>query len=93
MQVGHVCKTPIILFGELWRPLLRWMNEEVLARGLVDASDLAGVFHVGDTPQRVVDLIVRLEADRSREGASCFNFRKYRVDGTLLDEAGGEGTD
>ena len=80
VQVGHVCGTPIILFGGIWRAFLRWMNEEVLARGLVNASDLEGVFHVEDSPRQVVDLIHRLREDRSRTPGACVNFRKYRTD-------------
>lgn len=92
VQVGHVCRIPIILYGSLWRQLLRFMNDEILARGLVDAADLEGVFHVAGPPQRVVDLVARLEEDRSRSPDACVNYRKYRVDGTPLDEGeDGEG--
>jgi uncharacterized protein (TIGR00730 family) len=91
VQVGHVCRTPIILFGGIWRPLLHWMNAEVLARGLVDASDLDGVFHVEDSPGQVVDLVRRLREERSRTADTCVNFRKYRTDGSLLEEAGETG--
>lgn len=91
VQVGHICKTPIILFGEVWRPLLRWLNEEVLTRGLIDATDLEGVFHVKESPQSVVDLVRRLERDRTGSGEVCVNYRKYRIDGTPLDDEGGPG--
>lgn len=87
VQVGLACKTPIILFGEIWRPLLRWLNEEVLRRGYIDAADLQGVFLVEDSPTQVVEVIRRLAEDRSREGGTCENFEKYRVDGTVIAEA------
>lgn len=89
VQVGHVCRTPIILFGEVWRPLLRWLNAEVVARGYVDAADLQGVFLVEDGPQQVVDLVRSIERDRARNGAGCVNFEKYRVDGSSFDEGPG----
>jgi hypothetical protein len=79
MQVGHICLTPIILFGEIWRPLLHWLNEEVLARGFVSPSDMTTVFHVA-SPRAVVDLIHRIHDDRSRDGEACVNFEKYRVE-------------
>ena len=78
VQVGHICKTPIILFGDLWHPLLHWLNAEVLRRGFVGAEDLEGVFHL-DSAAGVVDLIRRIHEDRSRDENVCVNFEKYRV--------------
>ena len=81
VQVGHVCRTPIILFGEIWRPLLHWVNDTVLRRGFMSPEDLEGVFHL-DSPARVVDLIRRIQEDRSRQPDRCVNFEKYKVDAT-----------
>jgi hypothetical protein len=78
VQVGHICKTPIILYGEIWRPLLHWLNEEVLRHGFISAEDLQGVF-VLDSVQGVVELIHRIHEDRSRSENVCVNFDKYRV--------------
>lgn len=80
VQVEHICETPIILFGDLWRPLLRWLNEEVLRRGLMSPTDLNYVFHLASVPG-VVDLVRRIREDRSRLPEACVNFDKYRVDG------------
>jgi len=78
VQVGHICKTPIILFGDFWRPLVHWLNEEVLRRGFIGADDLQGVFLL-DSPSEVVELIHRIHEDRSRGASICVNFDKYRV--------------
>ena len=78
VQVGQVCQTPIILFGELWRPLVHWLNKEVLRRGFIGADDLEGVFLL-DSAAGVVDLIRRIHEDRSRGANVCVNFDKYRV--------------
>lgn len=81
VQVGHICKTPIILYGDLWRPLLRWLNEEVLRRGFMSPEDMLGVFHL-ESAAGVVDLIRRIQEDRSRTKDACVNYEKYLVDGT-----------
>ena len=78
VQVGQICRTPIILFGEIWRPLLHWINEEVLRRGYIGAEDLQGVFHL-ESAAGVVDLVRRIHEDRSRSADVCVNFDKYRV--------------
>lgn len=78
VQVGHICRTPIILYGEIWRSLLRWLNEEVLRHGFIGAKDLDGVFHL-ESVTGVVDLVRRMHEDRLRGGNICANFEKYRV--------------
>jgi uncharacterized protein (TIGR00730 family) len=78
VQVGQICQTPIILFGGLWRPLVHWLNAEVLRRGYIGAGDLEGVF-LRDSAAEVVDLIRRIHEDRSRSTDRCVNFEKYRV--------------
>ncbi len=78
VQVGHICWTPIILYGEIWRPLLHWLNEEVLRRGFMSAGDLQCVFH-RDSATGVVDLIRRIHEDRSRTANVCVNFDRYRT--------------
>ena len=78
VQVGHICKTPIILYGDIWRPLLHWLNEEVLRRGFISVEDLQGVFVLDSVPG-VVELIHRIHEDRSRSANVCVNFDKYRV--------------
>jgi uncharacterized protein (TIGR00730 family) len=78
VQVGQICRTPIILFGELWRPLMHWLNAEILGRGYISARDLDGVFLI-ESPAEVIDLIHRIHDDRARSGEVCVNFEKYRV--------------
>ena len=41
-------------------------------------DDLQGVFLL-DSPAGVVDLIRRIQEDRSRGASVCVNFEKYRV--------------
>ncbi len=79
VQVEHICETPIILFGDLWEPLLVWMKQEVLARHLMDTKDMRMIFHISD-PEQVVAMIGTLYSDRATTEHICSNFRKYRVD-------------
>lgn len=78
VQVGVVCRTPIILFGKIWRPLLHWLNQDVLRHGFLGPADLQGVFHL-EEPAAVVDLIERIHEDRQRSGDDCVNRDTYRV--------------
>jgi uncharacterized protein (TIGR00730 family) len=40
LQVGFMTERPVILFGEMWRGLVEWMNREMVPRRLVNPEDL-----------------------------------------------------
>lgn len=77
-QVKHLCETPIILFGDLWTGLLRWLENEVLFRQLFAKEDMNNLFHL-TSPQEVVSLVKKIHDDRSKAEHLCHNFEKYRV--------------
>lgn len=78
-QVQQICETPIILYGEIWTGLLRWLETEVMPRKLFDRKDMHMLFHVIE-PTQVVDLIIRIHRDRPQSDHVCTNFSKYRRD-------------
>ena len=40
LQVKHLRDRPLILGGQMWPPLIEWMNEYMLERGLVNSPDM-----------------------------------------------------
>ena len=40
LQVKHLRDRPLILVGKMWPPLVEWMNEHMLERGLVNSPDM-----------------------------------------------------
>lgn len=46
VQVHHVPKMPIILHGEMWHLVRRWVREEMLPRELISPEDLDFVYNV-----------------------------------------------
>lgn len=32
MQVGHICKVPIIVYGDMWQTLVAWVDEYIVSR-------------------------------------------------------------
>lgn len=48
MQTGKTKRVPIILIGrEFWEPLSQWLNDELIAHGLIDKESLE-LLHVTD---------------------------------------------
>jgi len=83
VQVENICETPIILFGSIWTNLLKWLEQEVMAKQLFDKAEMRMLFHVIE-PDDVVELIKKIYDDRLEDGNVCTNFMKYRQ---ILDAA------
>jgi uncharacterized protein (TIGR00730 family) len=85
-QVERICETPIILYGEIWRNLLFWLENEVLARNLFEKKDMHMIFHVTEPPH-VVELIKKIHDGRMKSEHVCTNFAKYRLE---MEELSGQ---
>lgn len=79
VQVQEICETPIILYGDLWTPLVEWLRTEVLRRGLFDSQDMDHIFHLLSVDE-VLQLIKKIHQDRSEMDHVCVNYNKYRVE-------------
>ncbi|NTW51860.1 MAG: LOG family protein [Chlorobiaceae bacterium] len=78
-QVHQLCETPIILYGGIWTNMLTWLEAEVMQSRLFDRHEMHNIFHVME-PAHVVDLVVRIHRDRSKQEHVCRNFNQYRVE-------------
>lgn len=67
LQVKHLPPTPFILYGDHWRGLLSWIENESLRRGYITRAD-ADLPVLVDSVDAAVDLIMRTkeEFDRSQ---------------------------
>ena len=79
VQVQHLCETPIILFGEMWGPLLEWMENDVQKRGLFDPKDMHNLFHISTT-DKVLEFIRKVQEDRKKMEHVCVNYNQYRIE-------------
>ncbi|MCK4840196.1 MAG: hypothetical protein KAS94_15425 [Desulfobulbaceae bacterium] len=59
--------------------LLKWLEEEVMARSLCDRKEIHNVFHLTSADQ-VIEFIKQAHADRARMEHICVNHDKYRVE-------------
>jgi uncharacterized protein (TIGR00730 family) len=63
VATGKITRFPIVLVGSsYWGGLLTWIREKVLAEGNIGAAEL-DLLHVVDSPEEVVDIIVRAHAE------------------------------
>jgi hypothetical protein len=64
IQTGKVLDFPVVLLGEdHWSGLVEWINDRLLAQGLISAEDEELLF-VTDDPERAVRLVVECYEER-----------------------------
>ncbi len=56
VQVHHICDIPIILMGDTWKGLLKWIKKETLAKGYIDNTDYSLIFHAKN-PADAINII------------------------------------
>ena len=79
VQVKHLCETPIILFGDMWGPLLEWLQTDVQSQGLFDPKDMSNLFHI-NCAEEVVGFIRKVHEDREKMEHVCVNYDQYRTE-------------
>jgi uncharacterized protein (TIGR00730 family) len=65
-QVKHTANTPIILLGEMWHELIKWVRKYPLKEGLISAGDLDNIFCV-ETKEQALEIIFKLQ-EKHEEG-------------------------
>lgn len=79
VQVHHICNIPIILYGEQWTGLLKWIKEKPLQTKYLTDRDYQLVFHVKNQ-EEVIEMIRDLHKHWSKGGKNfCLNYNKYKV--------------
>jgi uncharacterized protein (TIGR00730 family) len=79
VQVHHICDIPIILMGDEWGKLLRWIKQDPLKKKYLDEQDYKMVFHVRNSKQAAK--IVEDSFQHFKKGGKnfCLNYKKYKV--------------
>ena len=60
LQAKHIPPTPFLLYGSHWRGLLRWIEEEALDKGYVEAEDTRLPVHV-ESVDEAVEIILETQ--------------------------------
>jgi uncharacterized protein (TIGR00730 family) len=78
IQVGHICHIPVILYGEMWKPLLEWVKTDLLAKGKISEKDLDLVCYAPDiaTVEKIID--ESYETFKQAGNEACINLKKYQ---------------
>lgn len=79
-QVKHICSMPIILVGDMWTKLLRWVKEEILDNNRMSPEDMQNMYCVKNKKE-AMEIIIKAHEVFEKEGENyCFNYKKYKID-------------
>lgn len=77
MQIGHVCKTPIILWGEEFKHLKKFLRDEVLSKWFISKEDYELTIQV-ESHESVLQLVNMAHQHYEQAGKNaCININQY----------------
>lgn len=79
VQVHHICDVPIILMGDRYDGLLKWIKQNPLKSGYLNEQDYELVFHVKTAKQAAKIIEDRYEHVKAGGKNFCLNYKKYKV--------------
>lgn len=77
LQVNHVCRMPIILVGDMWRNLMKWVIDNPLKHGYLSSKDLQFIV-LANTGEHALAVVKKAKEYYDKAGPkSCANWQKY----------------
>lgn len=77
IQVNHICKIPVILVGEMWKDLIKWVIDQPLRHGYLDSDDLGAIVVVDHAEEAIEVIKEAQEKFNEADGDVCVNWKKY----------------
>jgi len=79
VQVKHICNIPIILLGDMWPDLIKWMEKWPLKKGFISKGDLGMIFLAKDYNE-AIEMIERAYKEYKKGNKNyCLNYKRYKL--------------
>jgi uncharacterized protein (TIGR00730 family) len=79
IQVRHVCDIPIILLGDQWLGLIKWLKNNPMKKGYFDKKEMHSLF-LAKNSKEVVKIVDKAHENYKKGGKNfCLNYKKYRI--------------
>lgn len=79
VQVHHICNIPIILMGDSWIGLLKWIKNKPLKKKYLDEKDYKLVYHVKDEKEALKIIDKAYQSFKKGGKNFCLNYEKYKI--------------
>jgi len=79
IQVKQICNVPVILLGEQWKDLVKWIKKYPLKSKFLGKRDFELLF-VAKNCDQVIEIIDKANNDYKKGGKNfCLNYKKYKL--------------
>lgn len=79
MQTKHICNIPLILLGEQWKGLIKWLKNEPLKRKFFNKDDLELLFLAKNYKEAINIINITYKEFRKGNKDFCLNYKKYKI--------------
>lgn len=79
VQVKQICNIPIILLGDIWPGLIKWLEKQPLRKKFFSKEDLNLIF-LAKNPTEAVKMIDQAYKEYKKGHKNyCLNYKKYKL--------------
>ena len=78
MQVKHICNVPIILLGDMWGDLLKWLERDPLRKKFFDKKDFDLLIHAKSSKEAMKIIEHAHQGYLKGDPNFCLNYKKYK---------------
>ena len=79
MQVNHICNIPIILLGDMWDGLIKWLEKDPLNKKFFEKKDMNLLFHAKNSQEAMKMINTAYKEFNAGNKDFCLNYKKYKL--------------
>ncbi|MEK6843829.1 MAG: LOG family protein [Nanoarchaeota archaeon] len=79
MQVKRICHIPIILVGDQWKGLIKWLKKEPLRRKFFNEEDLELLFLAKNSGEAIKVIEQAYQAFKGGDKNFCLNYKRFKI--------------
>ncbi|MAH06953.1 hypothetical protein CMI38_01740 [Candidatus Pacearchaeota archaeon] len=79
MQVNQICNIPIILMGDMWKGLIKWIERYPLDMNFLSKKDMGLLFYAKDCDEAIKMIDMANKEFKSGKKDYCLNYEKYKL--------------
>ena len=79
IQVKQTCNVPVILLGNMWAPLIKWLEKYPIKNKLMNKEDLNSVFLAKNSEEAMKMITQAHEHYKKGDKNICLNYKRYKL--------------
>ncbi len=79
IQVKQTCNVPVILLGNMWAPLIKWLEKYPIKNKLMNKEDLNSVFLAKNSEDAMKMINKAYEHYKKGDTNICLNYKRYKL--------------